>query len=184
APISRIDLLVCRNTLMYLNAETQAKVMDHLRFALKRGGFLVLGKAEMLFTKVPSLEVVDLKRRIFVKRQDDRARDRHVVEAAIRDRGVEAPAADPSVQAAFEALGVAQVVVNREGLVVLANEQARTLFRIPPVAIGRPFQELELSYRPADLRSRIEEVVRERRGMLLKDVQWMHAPGEVRSLDV
>ena len=51
APISRIDLLVCRNTLMYFNAETQARILRPLplRAATTRG-FLFLGKAEMLIT--------------------------------------------------------------------------------------------------------------------------------------
>ena len=35
APISRIDLLVCRNTLMYLNAETQSQVLARFSFALR-----------------------------------------------------------------------------------------------------------------------------------------------------
>ena len=48
APISRIDLLVCRNTLMYLNAETQSKVLARFSFALREGGYLMRGKAEML----------------------------------------------------------------------------------------------------------------------------------------
>ena len=34
APISRLDLLICRNTLMYLNAETQARIIRHFHFAL------------------------------------------------------------------------------------------------------------------------------------------------------
>jgi len=34
APISRIDLLMCRNTLMYFNAETQARILARLHFAL------------------------------------------------------------------------------------------------------------------------------------------------------
>ena len=50
APISRIDLLVCRNTLMYFNAETQARILRRLHFALRDDGFLFLGKAEMLLT--------------------------------------------------------------------------------------------------------------------------------------
>ena len=37
APISRIDLLVCRNALMYLNAETQASVLSRFHFAIKPG---------------------------------------------------------------------------------------------------------------------------------------------------
>src|SRR5262249_45474750 len=45
APISRLDLLVCRNTLMYLNAETQGKILARFHFALSDQGFLFLGKA-------------------------------------------------------------------------------------------------------------------------------------------
>jgi two-component system CheB/CheR fusion protein len=48
APISRIDLLVCRNTLMYFNAETQSRILSRFHFALAGGGVLFLGKAEML----------------------------------------------------------------------------------------------------------------------------------------
>ena len=50
APISRLDLLVCRNTLMYFNAETQGRVMNRLHFALKGTGYLFLGRAEMLIS--------------------------------------------------------------------------------------------------------------------------------------
>ncbi|HEU4341646.1 MAG TPA: protein-glutamate O-methyltransferase CheR [Candidatus Binatia bacterium] len=50
APISRLDLLVCRNTLMYFNAETQAGILSRFHFALNRTGFLFLGKAELLLT--------------------------------------------------------------------------------------------------------------------------------------
>jgi two-component system CheB/CheR fusion protein len=50
APISRLDLLVCRNTLMYFNAETQARILDRFHFALNNTGILFLGKAEMLLT--------------------------------------------------------------------------------------------------------------------------------------
>jgi two-component system, chemotaxis family, CheB/CheR fusion protein len=67
APISRVDLLVCRNVLMYLNAETQGRILDRFHFALQHGGFLFLGKAEMLLTHANTFTPVDLKRRFFVK---------------------------------------------------------------------------------------------------------------------
>ena len=38
APISRLDLLICRNTLMYFNAETQGRILRHFHFALDAGG--------------------------------------------------------------------------------------------------------------------------------------------------
>src|SRR5256885_9612122 len=48
APISRLDLLACRNTLIYFNLETQRQVLDRFNFALNETGFLFLGRAEML----------------------------------------------------------------------------------------------------------------------------------------
>jgi two-component system CheB/CheR fusion protein len=65
APISRIDLLVCRNTLMYFNAETQSRILTRFHFALADGGVLFLGKAEMLLSHGNLFSPADLKRRIF-----------------------------------------------------------------------------------------------------------------------
>src|SRR5436305_2908162 len=67
APISRLDLLVCRNCLMYFNAETQARILERFHFAVNDGGYLILGKAEMLLSHGNSFTPVDLKRRIFQK---------------------------------------------------------------------------------------------------------------------
>src|SRR5581483_9237950 len=67
APISRLDLLVCRNSLMYFNAETQGRVLSRFHFALSDNGFLFLGKAEMLLTRANLFTPVNLKFRIFSK---------------------------------------------------------------------------------------------------------------------
>src|SRR5207302_11087379 len=67
APISRIDLLTCRNTMMYFNSETQARILDRFHFALNDHGFLFLGKAETLLTYNNTFVPVDLSRRIFSK---------------------------------------------------------------------------------------------------------------------
>src|SRR5262245_8923467 len=50
APISRLDLLICRNTLMYFNAETQGRILRHFHFALRDHGALMLGKSEMMIS--------------------------------------------------------------------------------------------------------------------------------------
>lgn len=63
APISRVDLLVCRNTLMYLNAETQRNVLSRLHFALAPNGTLFLGHAEMLLSRSDRFTPVNLKHR-------------------------------------------------------------------------------------------------------------------------
>lgn len=75
APISRIDLLVCRNTLMYFNTETQAKILDRFHFALNDNGFLFLGKAEMLFSRNHSFTPLELQQRVFIKVLNGNLRD-------------------------------------------------------------------------------------------------------------
>src|SRR5512143_3721422 len=67
APISHMDLLVCRTTLMYFNAETQAQVLSRFHFALKDEGFLFLGKAEMALASARMFAPVDMRLRIFRK---------------------------------------------------------------------------------------------------------------------
>ncbi|MBA2602800.1 MAG: PAS domain-containing protein [Acidobacteria bacterium] len=76
APISRVDLLVCRNTLMYFNADTQGRTLARFYLSLKPGGYLLLGRAEMLFSHGAMFTPVDLKRRLFrpVAKPDHRAR--------------------------------------------------------------------------------------------------------------
>ncbi len=66
-PMSQIDLLVCRNVLIYFNIEAQTRALARFHFSLKRSGFLFLGKAEMLPTHTNFFTPVDIKQRIFVK---------------------------------------------------------------------------------------------------------------------
>lgn len=75
AAISRLDLLVCRNALMYFNAETQEKILARFHFALNKTGFLFLGKAETLISH-NSFKPVELKHRIFSPAPTSNARDR------------------------------------------------------------------------------------------------------------
>ena len=67
APISRIDLLVCRNSIMYFDAPTQGRIVSRFFSALNDGGYLFLGRAEALLTHANMFAPVDLKRRIFLK---------------------------------------------------------------------------------------------------------------------
>src|SRR4051794_27823697 len=71
APISRLDVLVCRNTLMYFNAETQARVLRHFHFALQDEGALMLGRSEMMISHRDLFAAIDLKQRIFGKQPRD-----------------------------------------------------------------------------------------------------------------
>jgi two-component system CheB/CheR fusion protein len=67
APISRVDLLACRNTLMYMNGDTQRNVLGRLHFALAPHGMLFLGHAEMLLSHSDRFTPVNHDHRVFRK---------------------------------------------------------------------------------------------------------------------
>jgi two-component system, chemotaxis family, CheB/CheR fusion protein len=121
APISRVDLLVCRNTVMYLNSETQSHVLARFSFALRE--------------------------RLMV-----------LTDAVDRAGGGSEPRDMRIRNAALETSPEAQLVVDAAGYLAVANGRARALFNLQPDDIARPFQDLEVSYRPLELRSKIQRV--------------------------
>ncbi len=184
APISRLDLLVCRNTLMYFNADVQAHVLQRFHFALRPHGVLFLGKAEKLLSHDHSFEPIDSTRRFFrkvagmppprlldVDEGRERALDHVLANLGLRD-------------ATFDVGPVAKVAVDPAGHLVTANEPARRMFRLRAGDLGRPLRDLELSYRPVELRGAIEQAEASRQSVEVTDVAWQAGPGDDRVLDV
>ena len=87
-------------------------------------------------------------------------------------------------ESALDAAPIAQLVVDVNGSLVLANERARSLFALSAADLGRPIQDLKISYRPVEIRSCIDQAYAERLPILLRDVEWHSAGGETRWLDV
>ncbi len=187
APISRVDLLLCRNTIMYFNAETQARVLARLHFALEEHGYLFLGRAEMLLSHSHSFSPVELKHRVFVKVPLDKARSdghRHLPPAPARRREDDPARGQHLRDAALEASPVAQVVLDSHGRIGVINNKATLLFNLGPPDVGRPIQDVELSYRPLDLRSMIDESHSARRPVTRKNVELRNSGRESQYLDV
>ena len=67
-PFSRLDLIVCRNVLIYLGAQLQKRLMSVFHYALKADGFLVLGSAESTGQQADLFGIVDKKHRIYSKK--------------------------------------------------------------------------------------------------------------------
>jgi two-component system, chemotaxis family, CheB/CheR fusion protein len=184
APISRVDLLICRNTLMYFNAETQGGILGRFHFALNNWGYLYLGRSEMLVTHSDLFKPVSLTRRVFSKVGRPTLRDRLLFTSpAIRVDVTTEPGSDVR-ESAFDAAPVAQIAVDADGALILANDQARSLFGLTITDLGRPLKDLELSYRPVDLRSNIEMAHTEARSVALSHVVMTTASGHTRELDV
>jgi two-component system CheB/CheR fusion protein len=69
-PFSRMNLISCRNLLIYLGAELQARVLPVLHYALRPGGLLFLGSSENVSQHADLFEAADRKHRIFRRRED------------------------------------------------------------------------------------------------------------------
>jgi two-component system, chemotaxis family, CheB/CheR fusion protein len=183
-PISKIDLLSSRNTLMYFTPDAQARILANFHFALQPDGYLFLGKSEVLLSRSTLFTPLDMKRRIF----------RPIASGVVRRlatpptaHGAPTAAADEENalrDSSFEVSPVAQVIVDATGHLAQANQQARTLFKLEQRDIGRPLQDLELSYRPVELRSRIDQVHAERHAIALRNVEWLDGKGAEHIYDV
>jgi two-component system CheB/CheR fusion protein len=64
-PFSRLDLVSCRNLLIYLRPEAQEKVISFFHFALREGGILLLGSAETTGSSKGRFEVISKAERIY-----------------------------------------------------------------------------------------------------------------------
>jgi two-component system CheB/CheR fusion protein len=186
APISRVDLLLCRNTLMYFNADVQTHIIAKFYFSLNPGGFLVLGHAEMLSSHTALFQPVDIQRRIFKTAQKDRQRERQAVPGPPAAPEVTKPVPNEVTRLrdmAFDTSADAQVVVDAAGTLVSANASARRLFGLSAADTGRPLHTLDVSSRPVELRAGLDRVRDDRRDVIFRAVPWEHA-GAARILDV
>lgn len=185
APISRISLLSCRNTLMYFNSETQNRIISRFHYSLLDGGYLFVGKAEMLLTPFSLFSPHFLKHRIFCKVPG-------APNELIPTRQNLVPNTDARVSRnattlgsqAFEVGTRAQVILDGNGFLVRANQLACSMFHLVMSDLGRPFQDLEMSYRPLELRSVIEHVTMSGQAQTVYNIARNLPDGVTQVLDV
>jgi two-component system, chemotaxis family, CheB/CheR fusion protein len=181
-PISRVDLLISRNTLMYFGPLAQSRILGNFQFALNPSGFLLLGPAEALSSGASLFVPYDLKRRVFVPNPD--AASEHPRRRSTYPT-LELPSAErPLEEAAFQQAPMAEIVVDSSGNIAFFNQPARSLFGLGANDIGRPLRDLEVSYRPLELRSVIDQAYGEGRTISTREVEWTYEEGRKRYLDI
>jgi len=104
-PFSRLDLISCRNVLIYFETAAQRKLIPFFHYALKPGGFLLLGGAETVGNFSDLFEPVDAKTKLFAKRsvQSPSLSSMEVEipspkEHALRDFSAQAPLIQPDIR--------------------------------------------------------------------------------------
>lgn len=182
-PFSRIDLVSCRNLLIYLDGEVQSRVLPAFHYALKPGGFLFLGSAETLSHRTELFTPVDKKHRVFQRRDHV---DTPLTVAAFLSSGVRpaggvggggtglvgsgrgATPAALTLRRAVEARMLerhtpAHVVVNREGDVVYYSSRTGKYLEAAP---GQPSRQVLAMARRGlrlDLRVALQQAAETRR---------------------
>jgi two-component system CheB/CheR fusion protein len=166
-PFSRLDFVSCRNLLIYLRPEAQAKVTRLFHFALEQGGMLLLGTSETIGDSGGRFEVISKPDRLY--RHIGRSRPGEFGVARNLNEGVRLlakPGPPPSRQAALAALCQQMVLESYAPAAVLINRRYECLYFLGPpdrylrVALGHPSHDLLAMVRPGmrtKLRSAIQQ---------------------------
>ena len=124
-PFSRLDLISCRNVLIYMGPVLQKKVMAIFHYALKPTGFLMLGKSESISGFANLFTVIDREHKICSKRPAEPSPVFDLSLAAGYERAMGAAAGKPETQSRFDVQKEADRIVLSQyapaGLVVDEN---------------------------------------------------------------
>ena len=160
-PFSRLDMISCRNLLIYLGPEAQAKVISLFHFALRDGGTLLLGSAESVGASDGRFSVISKAARLY----------RHMGRGRVGDIGFSTPVGEPlrvtalagsspSQQSGLAEVCQRLVLDNHAPAAVLINHKQDCLYSLGPterylrIAAGHPTHDL-LAMAPQALRSKL-----------------------------
>jgi len=190
-PLSHIDLLICRNVLIYFTGELQERILNRFHYAIREDGFLFLGRSESLLARSKLFTPVNLKWRIFQRtaagaRQVAAVLPENVIGEGIRAAPrAELPAPAARIQRALEALPAGLMIIDATDTILSWNPAAEALFDVPVAsALGRKFRDLDVSYRVEGLRARIEDVKARHAPARMDDVTFSRRNGDVVHADI
>ncbi len=168
-PFSKLDLISCRNLLIYLEVEVQQKILSLFHFALREGGYLFLGGSETVSQRNGLFQAVSRKRRIYERigpvgytkvELPAKGADTPPLVAEARVAAVERRAQRLSVvaqQLVLQRFAPACVLVNRKVEVLYLNGPVDHYLQLPSGELGA---DLIAMARPG-LRTRLRTAVRE-----------------------
>jgi two-component system, chemotaxis family, CheB/CheR fusion protein len=150
-PFARLDFVSCRNLLIYLLPEAQARVISLFHFALHKGGLLLVGNSEAVGSAEEGFVIVSKPARLYRRVGGDRPGEfglRLLVGEGPRMRPPSGPTPAPSRQATLSELCGAMVLESYGPAAVLINAKLECLFfqgptdRYLKVASGRASRDV------------------------------------------
>ena len=195
-PFSRIDLVSCRNLLIYFGNEAQNHVLPLFHYALRPGGFVFFGKSESIGQFGDLFRPLDAKNRIFVAREDSPVPRRLPMALAqlrsgrdvLSGKRIKDLPAIPLRQVVenhmLDRHAPPHVVVNREGDIVFYSARTGKYFEAP---VGIPNRQLLQMARRGlrfDLRSALSGAVANDHAVRIDGVDFENGEGNVQRVSI
>ncbi|HYD33976.1 MAG TPA: CheR family methyltransferase, partial [Methylophilaceae bacterium] len=181
-PFSKIDLISCRNLLIYLNRDAQAHLFDIFHFALNPGGYLFLGSSESAEMASHLFTPVDKKERIY--RVKPLSRTTHFTPALAtspRPRLTEALPAQPAKKRTISFAEIHQrilaqfappsVVINFEHDIVYISDRAGQYLQLKAGEPSRNALNLILPELRLELRTAVSQAIQTRKSVEARQVK-------------
>ena len=207
APFPRIDLLLCRNVLIYFNRKLQEHALQLFTFALRDEGYLVLGRTETVSPVAEFFDVREANQRVYqrqgVRRLTPPTSLRNVTFPSLPKPVSEQKPKSPRLERALSQmqqeayqnrltrdnlllkLPVGVVVVDSRFDIVEINAAARRMLSIHTVAIGEDFVHLAQNIPPREIGQAITRTISENKIYIMEPVEVPHLiTGETTFLQI
>lgn len=166
APISHVNLLVCRNVLIYFDSDLQKQILARLHYALDPGGVLFLGKSESQLTNSQQFQRMNARWRIFRRigtspvlddRPEPRQESLEVATKYTSRASQELDGLREQQHYLLETLRIGVVALAADETIVQHNTSAFTLCGLPPAnPIGKRLADTDLFIRVPDLPAQLQ----------------------------
>ncbi|MGH9240009.1 MAG: CheR family methyltransferase [Vicinamibacterales bacterium] len=173
APFSRLDLIACRNLLIYLNKPAQDRLIQTFHFSLRPGGFLFLGTSESADGDLDLFRLLDKNSHVFESRTVSPRpllpiADRSLSSTPALHRVPEPELPPERISSGelhlrlLEAYGPPSFVVNEDHVLIHASPQATRFLQMPPGEPSRDILRVVIPELRADLRTALYLAAQER----------------------
>ncbi len=181
-PFSRMDLITCRNVLIYFGAEAQRHVLPLFHYALRPGGFLFLGMSETIGRFAELFTPVDKHHCLFQAREAPRPARVLFFANGLHPAPFATPAAAGTIRSdaqlrqtaearVLEKFSPPHVLVNEEGDIVYSSQRTGKFLELPPGAPSRQLLAMARKELRLDLRAALREAIETRRSAMRENVK-------------
>jgi len=197
-PFSRIDLVVCRNLLIYLNTALQQRLIPVFHYALRAHGWLFLGSAENIAARNDLFETVDPAAKVYQRLGAQRQSVamplfvQPLVLAAAEpgflepQRGNQSPdrSPDPTTRRIMERYAPAHVVVNTDNEIIRASSRTSKYLELAEGAPSARVTDLAKRGLRSAVRSCLERARQRNRRSIAREVRLVAEDDSLLLVDV